>query len=208
MGAVPKCFVLYGGTALALRLGHRESIDFDFFTAEPFDPQELYESIDILAGAKIVQDTQNTLSVVTASGNVDISFFGGLPLRTVFESEHADNGISIASIADIFGCKCAVVQSRGQYKDYIDIAAILERTEYDLAYGLACARAVYGDGFQPEVTLKALSSFNDLDKSIPESQAKTLSNAVSKVDLSELPSIKSSGLINPVAKGGNPPEVM
>jgi len=35
--AVPKEFVLYDGTALALQLGHRRSLDFDFFGERPFD---------------------------------------------------------------------------------------------------------------------------------------------------------------------------
>ena len=191
-----------------MRLGHRESVDFDFFTAESFDPQELYGSIDFLAGAKIVQGTENPLSVITIPGNVKISFFGGLSLQTVFEPDYADNGISIASIADIFGCKCVAVQSRGEYKDYIDIAAILEHTEYDLAYGLACAYAVYGNKFRPEVTLKALSSFNDLDKPMPKEEVKVIVNAVNEVDINELPDIKSTGFINPAAKGGNPAEAM
>ena len=37
---VPKSFTLYGGTAIALRLGHRQSVDFDFFGSEAFDPDE------------------------------------------------------------------------------------------------------------------------------------------------------------------------
>jgi Nucleotidyl transferase AbiEii toxin, Type IV TA system len=39
LDAVPSRFVLYGGTAVALRLGHRASIDFDFFTSQPLDPE-------------------------------------------------------------------------------------------------------------------------------------------------------------------------
>ena len=38
---VPAHFVLYGGTALALRLAHRASVDFDFFTSEPLDAEQL-----------------------------------------------------------------------------------------------------------------------------------------------------------------------
>jgi len=38
LGSTPESFKLYGGTALALRLGHRSSVDFDFFSNAPFDP--------------------------------------------------------------------------------------------------------------------------------------------------------------------------
>ena len=51
--ATPKHFVLYGGTALALRLGHRISEDFDFFTNVTFEPQELAEQILYLRGGKV-----------------------------------------------------------------------------------------------------------------------------------------------------------
>ena len=44
-------FVLYGGTAVALHLGHRTSIDFDFFRTEPFDKNELEQSFTFVRGA-------------------------------------------------------------------------------------------------------------------------------------------------------------
>lgn len=44
-------FVLYGGTALALRLGHRESLDFDFFGNKPLDPATLVPAVSFLVDA-------------------------------------------------------------------------------------------------------------------------------------------------------------
>ena len=41
LGQIPKQFVLYGGTAIALYFGHRESIDFDFFSSESFNGDEI-----------------------------------------------------------------------------------------------------------------------------------------------------------------------
>jgi len=48
-------FVLYGGTAIALRLGHRTSIDFDFFSDSPLDKSALKEAFPFLAGATVLQ---------------------------------------------------------------------------------------------------------------------------------------------------------
>jgi hypothetical protein len=45
LAEIPGHFVLYGGTALALRLGHRNSMNFDFFSSEPFIPVELLEGL-------------------------------------------------------------------------------------------------------------------------------------------------------------------
>ena len=53
LGATPKEFVLYGGTALALWLGHRKSVDFDFFSTKPFDPAQLTNRIPYLKGAEL-----------------------------------------------------------------------------------------------------------------------------------------------------------
>lgn len=50
MSAIPPGFVLYGGTAIALRYGHRQSVDFDFFIHAPFDPEKLIEQVPFLAG--------------------------------------------------------------------------------------------------------------------------------------------------------------
>src|SRR5947208_8356347 len=78
LGQVPKHFVLYGGTALALRLGHRVSLDFDFFSSEPFAPEELLASLPFLATAKVLQNVSCTLTVAVDRGRgVKVSVSGG-----------------------------------------------------------------------------------------------------------------------------------
>jgi hypothetical protein len=47
LGGTPETFTLYGGTALALRLAHRTSVDFDFFSNASFDPDELAQKFAI-----------------------------------------------------------------------------------------------------------------------------------------------------------------
>jgi len=60
---VPSEFVLYGGTALALHLGHRQSVDFDFFGNRLFDPARLAATIPFLTRATTTQQGPNTLSL-------------------------------------------------------------------------------------------------------------------------------------------------
>lgn len=78
--------VLYGVTAVALHLGHRQSIDFDFFKSEPLDKRKVERSFAFMRDAKPIQESENTL-VVSAqmpAGPVKISFFGDIkigPLR-------------------------------------------------------------------------------------------------------------------------------
>ena len=58
----PEHFTLYGGTALALRIGHRSSVDFDFFSDMTFDPDVLARALPYLAGAERVQVAADTLT--------------------------------------------------------------------------------------------------------------------------------------------------
>jgi hypothetical protein len=188
---VPPYFVLYGGTAIALHIGHRDSIDFDFFAFRPFDTMVLYNEIPFLAGSQIIQQAKNTLTCrVDRAGSVKISFFG-LPQIHAIEPPHiAENGLKIASLIDLAGMKAAVVQQRPEAKDYIDIDAIMGHG-ISLPTALAAAQAIYGQGFNPQITLKALSYFGegDLEK-LPQAVKERIIKAVESVDLGSLPKLK------------------
>ncbi len=187
--ATPMRFVLYGGTALALRLGHRVSEDFDFFTNAAFEPQDLVERIPYLRDGRVTLHLENTLTVVLdRNGPVSVSFFGGLSLNRVSSPDTAnDNGVQVASLLDVAGCKMAVVQSRAEGKDYRDIAALLENG-ISLPKALAAAKAIYGDQFEPRTTLRALSHFADGDlPKLPASMQNALRTAATGVKLDELP---------------------
>jgi hypothetical protein len=174
---------------LALRLGHRVSEDFDFFTNATFKPEKLLERIPYLQGGKVVLLRENTLScVLERNGPAPVSFFGGLGLSRVADPETTrDNGVQVASLMDIAGCKMAVVQRRAEAKDYRDIAALLENG-IDLNKALAAARAIYGDQFEPSATLRALTYFGDGDlPALPEAVQNVLRGAARAVKLDELP---------------------
>lgn len=90
LDTTPEPFTLYGGTALALRFGHRASLDFDFFSNQPFDPDELADSISYLKGTERVRVSPNTLTCrVERDGPVLVSFFGGLGLGQVSPRDQA-----------------------------------------------------------------------------------------------------------------------
>jgi hypothetical protein len=192
LAAVPPDFVLYGGTAVALHLGHRHSIDFDFFGNRPFDPAKLTASIPFMAAATITQREPNTLSVVVDRGGpVKLSFFGvpGLP-RLAPPHIAPDNGVQIASLMDLAGTKVNVVQLRAEAKDYRDIDAILRDGRIDLPTALASAQALYGPQFSPQIALKALSFFDEGSlRRLAKATRDRLSKAVREVDLDRLPTI-------------------
>jgi len=125
---IPRCFVLYGGTALSLRLGHRKSVDFDFSSSLPFEPAQLLESLPVLERAEIVQDTQNTLHVRVqrGGGDIQLQFLGGLSMGRVLDPDLTDDDVAlVASLYDIAATKMAVVWNRAAAKDYLDIYALL-----------------------------------------------------------------------------------
>jgi hypothetical protein len=192
LSEVPEEFVLYGGTALALHLGHRTSIDFDFFAMRPLKLAELEADIPFLTGAKIIQREKNTLSAIVNRGEpVKVSFFG-VPKLPRLSSPHIaeSNNLKLASLLDLAGTKASVIQMRAEAKDYLDVDALIRLGNVDLPSALAAARLLYGPTFNPELTLKALSFFDDGNLAeLPSDLKQRLVVAAREVDLDLLPVI-------------------
>jgi hypothetical protein len=192
LSAVPDEFVLYGRTALALHLGHRVSVDFDFFGEKPLDPGTLTPAIPFLAGAIVTQREPNTFScTIDRDGAIELSFFRLPDLPRLLPPLIApDNNLQIASLLDLAGTKSAVVQMRAEAKDYLDIDALPTDGRVDLRYALAAGRAIHGASFNPQITLKALSYFEDGDlPRLPPPLNERLAKAAREVDLEHLPVI-------------------
>lgn len=190
---IPPGFVLYGGTALALRLGHRTSEDFDFFSNESFRPDDLERRVDLLTGAPRLQSSPNTLVVqVDRNGPVKLSFFGGLSLKRVHDPEPVEgNGLLVASRLDLAATKVKVVQDRAEAKDYIDLSRLLEEG-VELSRALGAAQAVYGGSFNPLLSLKALTYFEDGDlRALPEDVRSRLIQGVQGVNPDRLPRVET-----------------
>jgi hypothetical protein len=182
--------VLYGGTAVALRLGHRTSVDFDFFTEHPLDQAEIERVFDFVKQSRVIQQQKNTLSVLAPvqEGGVKVSFFGGIDMgRVGFPDLTHDSVIKVASLSDLLSTKLKVLLQRVESKDYKDIAAIL-RAGVKLETGLAAALSMYGANFQPSEAMKALTYFEGGDlASLPPSDREFLTRAVAQVrDISAL----------------------
>ncbi len=200
LGEIPEGFILYGGTAIALHLGHRQSIDFDFFGQRDFDPDQLVASVPFMRDARIVQKEPNTLTgIVACGGPVRISFFGLPRVRTVQPPHHSPgHGLPVASLLDLAGMKAAVVQKRAEAKDYLDLDAILAHGTLDMVAVLAAAHTIYGPSFNPLITLKALCCFDDGNlRRLPREVKRRLVEGVCAVDPDRLPPFE------PPAVGGD-----
>lgn len=155
-------FVLYGGTAIALRLGHRQSADFDFFSSRPVDREALRKALPFLQATTVRQDSRNTFEVATLL-DVKVAFYGGLDFGRVRPPERTEDGVlRVASLADLMATKLKVILQRSEAKDYQDIAAMV-RAGVSVAAGLAAAEQMFKPAFSPSESLKALVYFEGGD---------------------------------------------
>jgi hypothetical protein len=119
---------LAGGTALALRIGHRKSVDLDYFTRDEFLVEELKEQLMVLwesRGYKMVYEAPGTLWCEV--DGVKVSFIR----RSVdlLESAEQIDDICLAGLSDIVIMKLLAICSREEYKDYFDLASLSKLTD-------------------------------------------------------------------------------
>jgi hypothetical protein len=185
---------LYGGTAVALRLGHRESVDFDFFTDKEISKDSLFSSIPFLKESTVIQDEKNTLTVFTKNG-VKVSMFGGFNFGRYGEPEMTDDGaLLVASLDDLMGHKAKVILDRIAAKDYIDIAEMI-KAGVSFSKGLSTARELFSPSFAPSIALRTITYFEGGDlSSLTDDTKRLLINEASSVN--DLPnvSLKSKSL--------------
>jgi hypothetical protein len=155
-------FYLAGGTALALRHGHRRSIDFDFFRATAFDSQELMLTLDrVFSGVERLPSGEQTLYVRLLQ--VTTSFFR-YPYPLLGAVEPTPWGFGLAADADIAAMKIEAITGRGSRKDFIDLR-ILVRSGLTLDAAFDAFEQKYGavrtDRYH---RLRALAYFADAER--------------------------------------------
>ena len=192
LGDVPEEFVLYGGTALALRLGHRDSLDFDFFSAEPFNPTELLERLYWLGRSTVNRSSPNNLEFT--AGGVNLSFFGGMRIRAVAEPSVVEvNGLVVASLFDLAGTKAKAILDRSEWKDYVDIATLL-RSGLSLPNIVGYATTIFSPVFEfpAAVFLKSLAYFEEgTAADVPDDMKRDLRAAVAQTTWGQIPFVEA-----------------
>lgn len=162
--AVPAVreFYLAGGTALALRHGHRRSIDFDFFRETTFDVQQLLLALERTFDAVERVPTGDQTLYVRLLG-VTTSFFR-YPYRQLQDVEATPWGFGLASDADIAAMKIEAIGGRGSRKDFIDLR-VLCRTGMTLDGAFDLFDRKYGTQRTERYhRLRALTYFDDAER--------------------------------------------
>ncbi|MEQ1588130.1 MAG: nucleotidyl transferase AbiEii/AbiGii toxin family protein [Cyclobacteriaceae bacterium] len=167
-------FYLVGGTALALQLGHRNSIDIDLFTKNDFTPESLLKLVREDFSIEPSFATKNTLLSIINNIKVDfICHAYPLVLPPITEE-----GITFLSLQDIAAMKLNAISNSGKrLKDFIDVYFLLEH--FSLHEMIEFYTVKY-PRFNPLIPLKAINYFDDIDPAIDPPKLKN------KLPLSEI----------------------
>lgn len=148
-------FALGGGTSLALRFGHRLSVDLDFFTTDVFSPNELITNLE-LRGATIV--TQAANSVTVDAGGVKLDFLRhAYPLLQPVECL---DGIALLSLPDLAAMKLNAIANRGSKKDFFDVVALSMHFSMQEMIGFFTRKYPTSDAF---TVIRSLAWFEDAE---------------------------------------------
>jgi hypothetical protein len=132
---------LAGGVGIAIHLGHRQSVDLDFFSCRPdFDVERLRERLRALR-ASAIGITDVTLSVRIDSVPVD---FVRYPYKVLARFSRGPGGVRLASLRDLAVMKLAAIARRGIRRDFWDLFEILDRGSIRLANALDDYRRKFG----------------------------------------------------------------
>ena len=199
LDTIPSGWVLYGGTAIALHLGHRQSRDFDFFSSDPLDRGALRRSALLLAESRTLQDEPDTLTVVAEKGGapIKLSFFGGIGFGRVGEPVRLSGTARIASRLDLLGTKLATVTQRIEARDYVDVAALLA-SGLTINEGIAALLALYGNQASGLQSVKTIAWFKDgdLERLLPAEVRDLLTRAAATYDPRTPPAARRSARLD------------
>ena len=144
-------------------LGHRRSIDFDFFRSEPLDKHQVRAEFAFVREAAVLQDTPDTLVILAEmpAGLVKISFFGSMGFGRVNDPLLTRDGVLlVASLDDLMATKLKATLDRAEAKDYRDIAAMIS-AGVSLSLGLSAFKQMFNG--EPAQVLRAIGYFKDGD---------------------------------------------
>ena len=153
-----KGFYLAGGTALALQLGHRTSVDFDFYTDQEFNSQELWNEFSSrFKNFAVSRIEPETLSARVKEVGVSFFHYPYELLKPVVRF----GVIDLAVIEDIAAMKIAAVVQRGTRRDFVDIFYLLQR--YAIK-DLVVWKVKKYSGYKQMLILKGLIYFDDAEE--------------------------------------------
>jgi len=152
-------FYLAGGTALALQIGHRVSVDLDFFSPDPIKKTLVAKIEEQFNSVSVLVNTKNELTLMV--DNVKMTF---LHYPFILKYNTVDtNIVPLASVLDIASIKAYTIGRRRSFKDYVDLYFILSGGYVALSVIIAETKEKYNDAFNDRLFCEQLTSPEDLD---------------------------------------------
>ena len=155
-----KGYYLVGGTALALHIGHRVSVDFDFFSPQELPRNLLQRVKHVFAGHSVVVTYAAYEQVSLVINGVKTTFF--YYTYPVQEEFVLYKDIPLASVSEIAAMKAFAIGKRIAYKDYVDWYFLLKEGHVNIQQVTALARKKYGNDFNDRLFLGQLASLGDV----------------------------------------------
>ncbi len=152
-----KQFYLAGGTALSLQIGHRKSIDLDFFSNKKFDTEDLYYKLKELYKTELLIKTTGSLTAIVNGVNISFLFYDYPLICPVFRKDE----INLSSIKDIGAMKLSAIANRGAKKDFYDIYFLTKRIKLKELFECFDKKFSSSQRFQ---ALKSLTYFVDAEE--------------------------------------------
>jgi len=154
-------FGLVGGTAIALHLGHRQSIDFDLFSLKDFDNQKIRSKIVKFNKInKIIRDETGQFTLLIHE--VRFTFFY-YPYPIIF-SQDLENIIRLPDLLTLAAMKAFALGRRAKWKDYVDLYFIA-RQHHGIGDICEKAKEIFGSEFNEKLFRSQLAYFNDINYS-------------------------------------------
>ncbi len=150
-------FNLAGGTALALQIGHRISVDLDFFGDIAFDSVEIMDAIKDFASVSIISQSRSILILNTNGVKTDFVRYRYPLLKPVLQIEE----LRLLSTLDIGAMKLAAITNRGRKRDFFDLFFLLKI--HTLREIIDAYNVKYADGSE-FLVLKSIIYFDDAEE--------------------------------------------
>ena len=177
-------FILVGGTAIALQIGHRRSIDFDMFSFQEFNNLKIRKTI-IKNGykiGKVYKDEEGQFTFFI--DNVQFTFFH-YPFKIDFP-EKLENILQMPDLLTLAAMKAYALGRRAKWKDYVDLYFILQ--EYQFKEIVNKAKRIFKGQFNEKLFREQLSYFEDINYTEPIEylSGKAVADEVIKEKLKEI----------------------
>lgn len=155
-----KGFYLVGGTALALQIGHRLSVDFDMFTDDTLPPRILNKIKYTFKGKDVIVTYNVPGQINVTVGKMKMTFFeyGYPPVVPLVDIK----GVSLLSVKEIAASKAFSIGKRLSYKDYVDWYFMLLEQRVSLPEAIEICKKKYGNDFNDRLFLSQLASLEDI----------------------------------------------